>query len=99
MSDHKKTAEGASQQSRRELEQQIVLRANKDADFRRHLLKNPKQALKEAFDVELPPKMELQVLEETTSRMCIVLPALSSELSEAELEKVAGGVGTKRIIR
>ncbi len=99
MSDRKKAPEGAGLQSRRDLEQEIVQRANKDADFRRLLLKNPKQALKEAFNLEFPPKMELQVLEESTSRMYVVLPVLSSELSEAELEKVAGGVGTKRIIR
>lgn len=99
MSDRKEKGEGLSLQSRRELEQQIAQRANKDAAFRQLLFKNPKRALKEAFDVELPAKMELHVLEETTSKLYIVLPVLSAELSETNLEKVAGGGTVPRIMR
>jgi hypothetical protein len=91
MADEKKKREAAGSLSRREFEQKVVKRAREDSGFRVRLLKNPKQALKDVFDVEFPADAELLVLEETSTKSYVVLPFESAGLSDSDLEKIAGG--------
>ncbi len=79
--------------SRQEFEQDVIHRASEDARFRQELLADPKAAIKTAYGVEIPPDVDLQVLEETRSRFYLVLPVQSAELTEEELAAVAGGFG------
>jgi hypothetical protein len=71
----------------------IVAHAWKDARFREKLLKNPKEALKE-MGMDVPANFDVRVIEEKTNTMTFILPkapAQSRELSEQELQKLAGG--------
>jgi hypothetical protein len=81
--------------SRRELEARLLDKAWKDAAFRRALLDDPKGTLERELEVRVPEGFSLTVLEETpTSRYVILPPRPRSgdvELSDAELDAVAGG--------
>src|SRR5579872_2415747 len=73
----------------------IVAHAWKDPRFKEKLLKNPKVALKE-MGMDIPENFEVRVIEDKANSMTLVLPkapAQSKELSEQELEKLAGGFG------
>ncbi len=72
----------------------IVAHAWKDARYKEKLLKNPKAALKE-MGMDIPENLEVRVIEEKANSMTFVLPtppAKARELSEQELQKMAGGV-------
>lgn len=70
----------------------LTAKAPAEPAFRQALLKNPKAAVEKEFGVALPAGRKLKVVEENATTNYLVLPATSSdELSEAELEAVAGG--------
>ena len=74
--------------------EQIVARAVSDPAFRQQLLANPKRTLEQTLGVTFPPSLEVVVLEETASRICLVVPRLapaSEELTDEQLTAVAGG--------
>ena len=83
-------AEARSQNAAR-----ITERAAKDPAFRRDLLADPKGVLARELAVTLPDFLEVQVVEETPTKVFLVLPATpvaaGAELSDAQLEAVAGG--------
>ena len=71
--------------------QQIVAKAWSDDGFKQQLLADPAAALR-GEGVELPPGVELKVVENTSSVRYFILPMKpSSELSDDELNNVAGG--------
>lgn len=83
--------------SREEVEAKIVARAWKDADYKQRLLANPKAAFEEALGRKLMGSLEINVVEESATRLFVVLPHIpdtSDELSDVELDAVAGGVGS-----
>ncbi len=86
--------ESRGPQSRQEFEREVVLRAVNDREFRRAVIADPRAALRQAFGVEVPPDVELRVLEETPTSLYLVLPPAADELSEEELARVAGGAGS-----
>jgi hypothetical protein len=77
--------------------QRIVSRATIDADFRRQLIANPRAAIQNEAGVTIPGDVDLQVIEETETTKYIILPTTplpaAGELSDQQLEKVAGGGG------
>jgi len=78
-----------------EIEAKIIERAWKDQRFKLLLLKNPRAAFKE-LGIEMPENLEIKVVEEKPNAVTLVIPAAPSNaqaLSEAELEKIAGGLG------
>jgi hypothetical protein len=82
------------QQERTEFERELIERAWKDEDFYRALIANPKQTITEEYGTPFPEDFELEVLEETGNKAYLVLPVNPMaifELSEEELEVVAGG--------
>lgn len=74
-----------------------------DEMFRRNLLDDPKSAIEEETGAKLPEGVEIRVVEETPDTIYLVLPprawtSQEGELSERELEAIAGGFGTPDVI-
>jgi hypothetical protein len=81
--------------SRKDVREALVRTSLKDESFRESLVANPKLAVERALGTKLPENMDVVVLQETDDKMFIVLPMPlpfeAGDLSDAELEKIAGG--------
>lgn len=64
-----------------QLKEQIVHKAWDDESFRRQLLADPKQAIRDAFGIEIPEGHELQVVEETPTRHVLTIPPKPEDVS------------------
>ncbi len=85
----------AQGESREQLMTAILQRSQSDAGFRRALLQDPGPAIERAFGVRIPPEYRLRFIERDPDvDALIVLPdrRLDEELTDADLESVAGGV-------
>lgn len=73
---------------------QILSRAGADVGFRALCLKDPRAAVREAVDRELPDGFELRFIDNARADLTLVLPDLvaSAELSDRDLEDVSGGI-------
>ncbi|MDZ8105942.1 MAG: NHLP leader peptide family RiPP precursor [Nostoc sp. DedQUE12a] len=84
-------------QTRQDIEARIIARAWKDEAYKQELLTNPKATIEREFGVEFPADVNVQVLEENPTSLHFVLPmspvAIAQELSEEQLEAIAGGAG------
>src|SRR4051812_29343476 len=78
---------------RKSAEAHLIKKAQNDPAFRRQLLQNPKDALKNELGLKLPANFEVKVFEETPQSFYMVLPvsAEEDELSDQLLEAVSGG--------
>jgi hypothetical protein len=82
---------------RAEMERRLVERSLQDDDFRSRLLADPRAAVEQELGVRLPEGMRVEAVEESTDTIYLVLPPTSQagqptgELSDQELEAVAGG--------
>ena len=94
-------ADAAGGSSRRaELERKLIQRSLEDEDFRQRLLDDPKGTLEQELGTRLPDDVEVRVVEESADAIYLVLPSSASplggqggEISDRELEAVAGGDG------
>lgn len=83
--------------TRQEMEAQIIAKAWQDDAFKQELLSNPRATvIRELGLTEAPDNLDIKVVEENPNTLYIVLPMkpvapTGSELSEEELEAVAGG--------
>ena len=74
----------------------LIARAWADPAFRKALLSSPRETIARELGAAIPPEVEIEVVEETPTRLYVVLPAAppagaAGELSEADLGAVAGG--------
>jgi hypothetical protein len=72
----------------------IVDRASRDQAFRHDLLTDPRSAIERAYGVTIPPTYRIRFIEKAADvDALVVLPdfAPDGELSERDLEHVAGG--------
>jgi hypothetical protein len=77
---------------REEVEAMVLAKVVEDPAFAARLKADPKAALSEMFQTKLPANLNIHVFQETPTDLMIRLPIASSdELSETELEGVAGG--------
>ena len=81
---------------RHQIEAQLKSRAASDPEFRKALISDPRGTLAKETGLELPREMKVQVIEESSDSMCLVLPPPAGELSDMELETVAGGSGKRQ---
>jgi hypothetical protein len=74
--------------------QRLLARSATDADFRAKLLSDPRTAVSEFMNREMPESIDIRFVE-NVGTATYVLPAAidpKAELSEKELEAVAGGL-------
>jgi hypothetical protein len=85
----------AEAMTRAEIESKIVGRAWKDETFRREFVTDPKGTIEKYTGAKLPAELKILVHEEDASTLHFRIPQAPgqlSELSDGDLEKVAGGL-------
>ena len=83
-----------AEMSRGEVNDLIAGFATKDADYKKALLTNPRKVVSMQLGQEIPDSLQIKVVQDTAEVMHMVLPyvpAEGAELSDADLEMVAGG--------
>jgi hypothetical protein len=87
---------------RTEMERRLIEKSLQDDVFRQRLIENPKAAVEQELGTKLPEDVRVVTVEETQDTIYLVLPGApragregeDSELSDQELEAVAGGWDT-----
>jgi len=83
-----------SKTQRKILEEWIRWKASSDLKFRNRVMSNPGETLESVFGVSIPESLNIRILTEEKNQFILVIPHLQKaedELSEKELETVAGG--------
>ena len=73
-----------------EIRQSLVDRAVEDSDFRSRLIADPKQVIKQEFDIDVPDAVGVHVHEDSGETAHLVLPP-DPRLTDSELTNVSGG--------
>jgi hypothetical protein len=76
------------------IQEQVIARAIKDANFRQALLDNPRAVLAREYNVQFPDQVMVNVLEDALNTFTLVLPAQTeaiAELTDAEMQAASGG--------
>lgn len=76
---------------RQELEQKLIKKAWEDSEFKKQLLSDPKAVIEKETGKSLPENIEIKAVEETSKTVYIRIPKNPEELSDDELDNVAGG--------
>lgn len=78
-----------------ERDRRVLDRTLADPEFRARLVERPHQSLSDLYGVSIPESADIQVFEETDESHYVVIPpdmsSLSEELTDEQLEAVAGG--------
>jgi hypothetical protein len=80
--------------TRRDLETALIEKCWKDAEFKRQVISDPKGMLERHTGQKLPAQVKIFVHEEDANTLHFAIPPAPtnlSELSDEDLEKVAGG--------
>ena len=80
--------------SRTEIEEIVINNAIKHPQYREALLKDPKKVIETQLNNKLPDGLQVKVIEESGDTIFLRLPHViteGSELSDSDLEQVAGG--------
>ncbi|SFH12078.1 NHLP leader peptide domain-containing protein [Desulfotomaculum arcticum] len=75
----------------RDLKEKIIQKARQDEIFKNQLLTNPHNAITR-FGAHISKKVEVKVMEESARVAYLVLPVLQEEMTDEELDMVAGGI-------
>ena len=82
------------QGTRRQVEAALITKCWRDADFRQKVVSDPKGMLEQHIGQKLPPQVKIFIHQEDINTVHFSIPpapADLTELSDAELESVAGG--------
>jgi hypothetical protein len=91
--------ESAAGGGRSEIERRLIQRSVEDDGFRQRLIEDPKAAVEQELGSRLPKGLRVVTVEESADAIYLVLPgtpmagAEGAELSDQQLESVAGGWG------
>ena len=91
--------------TRNELEAKVIAKAWQDEEFKQELLNQPRATIIREWGLEdIPDNVDIKVIEENPNTLYMVLPmkpviANGEELSEEQLESVAGGFCAPIIIK
>jgi len=80
--------------TRRELEDRLITKAWKEPDFRKELVNDPKGTFEKYTARKLPDELKIFIHEEDGNTLHLTVPPVPSnvsELSDEELQRVAGG--------
>src|SRR5690349_6585303 len=78
----------------KELEAQVIEKAMKNDSYRSQLLDNPRAVAEQELGYSLSPDVQIKVIEHDPETVYLLLPKkadASQELSEEQLDSVAGG--------
>lgn len=78
-------------QERQQLEQKLIEKAWTDEKFRSELIATPKEVIERLIGQGLPQNLKIEVVEETADTLYLRIPVSPDELSDTELDLVAGG--------
>ncbi|MDR7865902.1 MAG: NHLP leader peptide family RiPP precursor [Sporomusaceae bacterium] len=70
----------------------ILAKAWTDPAFKEDLIADPAAALTAAFDAKIRPGVRVKVVEQTADHVYGIIPVRPATLSDADLDKVAGGM-------
>jgi hypothetical protein len=93
-------SEASGDTGRAQMERRLIERSIEDEAFRQKLIEDPKGAVEQELGMQLPEEVRVVTVEETADTIYLVLPGTSmagaegAELSDRELESVAGGWGS-----
>jgi len=76
--------------TRKEWKEKVTNKAREDADFKKSLMEKPHEAIA-GLGVRVPEEVEIKVVEESAGLVYLVLPANPEELTDEQLDGVAGG--------
>ena len=84
---------------KKELEEKLIVKALKNEAFRKQLIDNPKVIIEQEMRMKIPESILIKIVEEDPQTIYLVLPYVpereeGTELSEIEMENVAGGFST-----
>jgi hypothetical protein len=80
--------------TRGQLWDKIVEQARKNPKYYQQLMADPRGLMEKQLGTAIPKSVNIKVLEESSDTYYIVVPAIAkegAELSDSDLEKVAGG--------
>jgi hypothetical protein len=80
--------------TRGEMQDLLAKFSVENPEYRQALLKDPKSIVTKQFAISVPANVKVKVIEETADTLYVVLPhsvEQGEELSDADLEAVAGG--------
>ncbi|OMF22375.1 NHLP leader peptide family natural product precursor [Paenibacillus sp. FSL H8-0548] len=70
-------------------QENVIQKAWEDSEFKAQLLANPKAALKEAFGIDVPQGIEINIVEETSTNLYFVLPQNPTVAKKEDVEGAA----------
>lgn len=65
-------------------QEKIIQKAWEDEEFKKQLIADPKAAVKEAFGIDVPDSIEVEVVEETANKYYFVLPQSPAAVRSAD---------------
>jgi hypothetical protein len=80
--------------TRRDLETALIEKCWKDPEFKKAVVSDPKGMIERHTGKQLPPQLKIFIHEDDSNTLHLTIPPAPTnvtELSDADLEKVAGG--------